>query len=123
NRNSARLGAQHDVLDVGYLRDQADAANVDRLLADVDRAAPDVDVGIAEGVQDLLQRHAISVELVQIDLDIVRLGRAAPGHNLDHPGNRQQPALNDPILERAQIRQAEVLRPNQLVAIYLADQA
>jgi len=38
---------QHDVADIGRVANQADAADVDRLLAQVERTAADVDVGVA----------------------------------------------------------------------------
>src|SRR5215470_5510744 len=94
-----------------------------RMLADVDRAASDVDVGVAKSGQELWQGDAVGVELVEIDFDIVRLGRAAPGYHLDHSGNRQQPALHDPVLKRTKIGQAQVRRPDQLIAVDFADQA
>ena len=57
---------------------QADAADVDRLLPDGDLAAPDIDVGIAQSGNDLRYRDVVSVEFVQIDIDVILLGRAAP---------------------------------------------
>ena len=83
--------SQHDILDVadpptlGQIGvaaaiHQADAADVDRLLADSDLAAADIDVGVAERADDLRQRDAVGVELVEIDVDVVLLGRAAPAN-------------------------------------------
>jgi hypothetical protein len=89
HRYSARLGSEHDVLDVFDFLYQAEAANVDRLLTDVDRSPSDVFIGVAEGREQLLQRDVVGVELVQIRFDVVALGRAAPGHHLDHARNRQ----------------------------------
>ncbi len=69
------------------------------------------------------QRDVVGVELVQIDLDLELLGRAAPGVDLNDAGNGQQTALHDPILDRAQIGQSEMRRAGHLIAIDFADQA
>ncbi len=103
--------------------DQADAANVHGLLPHIDGAAADIDVGGAERTDHLRQRDVVGVELVQIDLDLVLLGRSAPGVELHDPRNGEQPALQNPILDGAQIAQAEVRRSGYLIAIDLADQA
>ena len=88
HRNAVRLG-EHDILDVvdvpalGEIAaaaavEQTDAADIDRLLADGDLAAADIDIGVAERADDLRYRDVIGVEFVEIDVDIVLLGRAAP---------------------------------------------
>jgi hypothetical protein len=133
HRNAIRLG-QDDVLDVvdapalgQILRtaavDQADAADVHRLLADVDGAPAHVDVRVADRGDDLRHRHPIGIELVEIDLDFIFLGGAAPGVDLDHARHGEQPALQHPVLDRAQVGQAEVRWADQLVAIDFANQA
>ena len=120
-----------DVFDVVTLRQvsgpaavhQADAANVDGLLADVDGAAADIDVGVADRRDHLGKRHVVGVELMQIDIDVVRLGCPAPGVDLNDAGDRQQAALDDPVLDRSQIGQSEVWGTDDLIAIDLPDQA
>ena len=125
---------QHDVLDVadlvalGQIRlaagiHQADAAHVHGLLADVDGAAADIDVGVAERGDHLLQRHAIGLKLPRIDLDVVFLGGAAPGVDLHDAGHGKQAPLQYPVLDRAQVAQAEMRRTHQLVAVDFADEA
>src|SRR5262249_37550887 len=103
--------------------DQANATDVDRLLADVDGAAPDVHVGVADRRQHLRQGDAVGIQLVEVDLDVVGLRRAPPGVHLNHPGNGQQASYHDPIVQRAKIAQPEVRRPGELIAVDLADQA
>ena len=93
------------------------------MLADIDRAAADVDVGVADGTDDLRQGDVVSVELVQIDFDLIFLAGTAPGIDLNHAGHGQQSPLQHPVLDRAKVGQAEVRRPDQLVAVNLADQA
>src|SRR5262249_37708232 len=120
-----------DVLDLVALRQilgatavqQADAADVHGLLPEADGPATHIGIGIADRADHLRQRDVVGVELVQIDLDLELLGSAAPGVDLDDTLHRQQPALHNPILDRAQIGQAEVRRSDQLVAVNFADQA
>src|SRR5208283_4566946 len=95
--------------------DETDAANIDRLLPDLDLAAADVDIGVADRRDDLRDRDVIGFELRQIDVDIELLGRAAPGVDLHHAGDRQHSAGDDVILDRAQIGQAEIRRALDLV--------
>src|SRR5215510_10601823 len=97
------------------------APDIDGLLAHVDGAAAHVDVGIADGCDDLRQRDVVGVELVQIDFDIVLLGSSAPSIDLDYARNSQETALQDPILNRAQVRQSEVRRSDHLVPENFAD--
>ena len=78
---------------------------------------------VGDGAGDLGQGDVVSVELVQVDLDLVFLGGAAPGVDLNHAGHRKKAALQDPVLDGAQIGQSEMRRPDHLVAIDLADQA
>src|SRR5262249_61511161 len=88
-RHTVRLKKRNvlDILDLESLRqiggaaavDEADPANIDGLLADIDRAAAHIDIGVADGGDHLGQRNTVGIKLVQIDLDIVLLGRATPG--------------------------------------------
>ncbi len=103
--------------------DQPDAADVDRLLADRNLAAADVDIGVAQRGDHLRDGEAVAFELVQVDIDIELLGRAAPAVDLDDPGHGEQAAQRDPILHRAQIGQSEMRRPDDLVAIDFTDEA
>src|SRR5215475_14382466 len=60
---------------------------------------------------------------MEIDLDVVLLGRAAPRIDLNYTRHCEQPSLQHPILNRSQIGQTEVRRSNELIAIDLPDQA
>ncbi len=114
---------QDDILDILDVLDQPDPANIDRLLAEVDRAPAHVDIGVAERRDHLWQRDVVGLQLVQVGVDVVFLGRAAPAHHLHHARHGLQPPLQHPVLQRAQIGQAEVRRSLELVAVDLPHQA
>src|SRR5262249_22740015 len=124
---------QHDILDVvdvPALREiaasaavkQSDGADVHRLLADGDLAAADIDIGVAERADDLRDRDIVGVEFIEIDLDIVLLGRTAPRIYCHHARHSEEAPSDDPVLYGAQIGQPEVRRADDLIAIDLADQ-
>src|SRR5262249_52487870 len=131
-RHAVRLRKQNilDVADFVSLREvrgtaavhETDATYIDGLLADIDGAPADIDVGVANGIEHLRKRDAVGVELVQINFDVVLLGGPAPRVHLHDAGNRQQPALKKPVLDRAQIRQPKVRRPDHLISENFADQ-
>ena len=111
NGNAVALGQDHifDVVDfvalgqivVAAIVDQADAANVDGLLAYADFPPADIDVGVAERGQNLGHGHVVGFQLMRIDLDFELLGGASPTIHRRDAGDGQQPARDDPILHRA----------------------
>ena len=68
----------HGVGEIVDRTDQADAAHHGGLAADVDGIAADIDVGIADRLQQLRQRQAIGDQLVEIDLQLIGLGLRRP---------------------------------------------
>ena len=125
---------ERDVLDIlGFITlgqivaaaivDQTDAANVHGLLSDLDFTAANVDVGVAERGDDLRNRDVIRLQLLQIYVDVELLGRAAPGVDLHDSGNGKQAARDHPVLNGAQIRQPEIRRTFDLIAVDFAGQA
>mmetsp|Transcript_5519 Transcript_5519/g.13306 ORF Transcript_5519/g.13306 Transcript_5519/m.13306 type:complete len:1095 (-) Transcript_5519:4456-7740(-) len=117
------LLAEHGVAEILDVAHQAEAAHIDGLIAHADRAPTHVVVRIAQGLDDLLQRQAVALQPARLDLDVVLLGRAAPGHDLADTGHRQQAPLDDPVLDAAQVGQAVGTRALDLVAQDLAHQA
>jgi len=111
---AARLAQSRHVADTH-------AGNVPQLNGDL--AAADIDVGIADGADHLRQGDVVGVELVEIDFDFVFFGGPAPGVDLDHAFDGQEPSLHDPILHGAQIAQSEVRRPYNLIPVDFANQA
>ena len=113
----------HGVGEIVDRADQADAAHHGGLRADIDGVAADIDVGIADGLQQLRQRQAVGDQLVEIDLQLVGLGLAAPAGDVDHAGHGAEAALQHPVLQRLEVEHAVVRRPGQPVAVDFADRA
>ena len=113
----------HGVVEVFDRADQADAAHHGGLRADIDGVAADIDVGVADGLQHLRQRQPVGDQLVEIDLQLIGLGLAAPPGDVDHPGYGAEAALQHPVLQRLEVEHAVVRRPLQPVAIDFADRA
>ena len=111
----------HGVGEVVDRADQADAAHHGGLRADIDGIAADIDVGIADGLQQLRQRQAVGDQLVEIDLQLIGLGLAAPAGDVDHAGHGAEAALQHPVLQRLEVEHAVVRRPDQPVAVDFAD--
>ncbi len=113
-----------DVLDADSLGDfrvaaavdEAHAADVDRLLADIDGAGADVEVGVADGGDELRNGDAVAFELVQIGLDLELFRGSAPGVDLNDARHVQKAQLQHPVLDRAEVCQPEVGRTGELVA-------
>ena len=127
HRHSVRLGENNilDVIDlvtlpqiiIAAIINQADAADIDGLLANFDFAPAHVEVGIAQRRQDLRHRNAISFQLVRVHRDVKFLGGAAPTVDGGDAGNGQQATRHDPILDRTQIGDAEMLGTDDLIPI------
>ena len=113
----------HGVGEIVDRADQADAAHHGGLRADIDGIAADIDVGVADGLQQLRQRQAVGDQLVEIDLQFVGLGLAAPAGDVDHAGHGAEAALQHPVLQRLQVEHAVVRRPDQPVTVDFADRA
>src|SRR5260370_6492500 len=73
--------------------DQADTPHHGGLRSDVDGIAADIDVGIADGLQQLRQRQAVGDPLVEVYLQLVGLGLAAPAASVVHPGAGSKAAV------------------------------
>src|SRR6516165_8268276 len=92
--DAVELGENHvlDVVDLktlGQVRiaaaiEQPNPAYIHGLLAHRNFATADVDVGVPERADNLWDGNVVGVELVQIDVDIVLLGGAAPWIDLDY---------------------------------------
>jgi len=126
--------SQHDILDVldpvalrhitgATAIEETDTPDVHRLLPKTDRASAHIAIGVADCGEHLRYCDVVGVELVQIDVNLEFLSSPAPGDDLDDTFDGQEAALDDPVLNCAQIGQAKVWRPHHLIAENLADQA
>ena len=122
HRYARHLG-QHGVADFIERADQPDATDDRDLRADVDRAAADVDVAVGQRLQHLRQRDAVGDELVDVDLQLIRLGLAAPAGDVDDARHRTEAALQHPILQGLEFEHGVARRADKLVAIDFADRA
>ena len=126
--NAVRLG-QDDVLDVidlvalgqiicAAVVNQADAADVDGLLADADFAPADVDVRVAQGGQHLRHRDVVGFQFAE-GPPRRRIPWSVPPQLLTctMPGMVNSRRAHDPILNGAEIGQPEMLRTDHLVTI------
>ena len=84
--------------------DDADAAHVDRLLADRDGAAADIGVAGRDRGDDLRQRQAVGHHAVEIDLGLKFLGLAAEHQHVGDARHDAQLALHHPVLQRLELR-------------------
>ena len=119
HRIAARL-RHHGVVEVVDRADQADAAHHGGLRADVDGVAADIDVGVGNGLQHLRQRQPVGDQLVEIDLQLVGLGLAAPAGDVDDAGHGAETALQHPVLQRLEVEHAVIRRAFQAVTKNLA---
>ncbi len=102
---------------------QTDAANIDGLLADLDFASADVDVGVAERGNNLRHGDAVKFQFVRVRFHVELLGGTAPRIDLHNTGNRQQSRNHDEVADGAEIHHAEMRRADDLVTDDLADAA
>ncbi len=100
--------------------EEADAADVERLLAHAEPLAAHVGVGVLHAGDELLERHPVAAEAVGIDGDLVLLGLAAVAGDVDHARDLLELALEDPVLRRLELAEGVTLAL-QGVAVHLAD--
>ena len=91
-------------------RHDAEAAHVDRLLADRDGAAADVGVAGRDRGDDLRQRQAVGHHPVEIDLGLEFLGLAAEHRDVGDARHDAQLALHHPVLQRLELHQVHARR-------------
>jgi hypothetical protein len=89
-----------DVVDAAELRVAADD---ERLAVFLDVAGAERAVVALEHLVDLRQRQLVLGELLGIDDDLVLLGLAAHGVDLDDAGDRAQPVGHHPVEQRPQL--------------------
>ena len=84
---------------------------------------PTLMLALLDGLQHLRQRQPVGDQLVEIDLQFIGLGLAAPAGDVDHAGHGAEAALQHPVLQRLEVEHAVVRRSFQAVAKDFADRA
>ena len=102
HRNAVVLG-DGDLLHVRDAVDEAEAADVERLLAQRESLSAHVLVGVRECRRELRQRRSVALEPVRIDVDVKLAGLAAESHHVDDAGDLPELPLQDPVLRRLQL--------------------
>ena len=111
------------VADVVHRADLADRAYDRRLRSDIHRVGADVDVGVVQAVEHLLEGEAVGEQPVEVDGDVERLRLAAPARDVDHAGDRLEAAFEHPVLDRLQVGDGVAGRADDTIAEDLADRA
>ena len=122
DRVAAALG-QHGVAEILDRANEPDAPDHRRLRADIHGIAADIDVAVVQSLQQLRQRQPIGDELVEIDLELERLGLAAPADDVDDAGHCAEAALQHPVLQGLEIEHAVAGRTGQPISEDFTDRA
>src|SRR5262249_729766 len=117
------LLVDHDFVDVVERSERADAAPLDRLLADRDCAAADIGIAGRNCGYDLRQRQSISAHAVEIDLGLIFLAPATERRHVGDPWHDAQFPLDHPVLQRLELDQVHIGRTLELIALDFADAA
>ena len=102
---------------------QAHPAHHGGLRAEIDRLAADIDIRVAQRLQNLRHGQAVADQLALVDGDVVSLGFAAPTGHIDHARYGLEAAFEHPVLQRLQVRDRIIRWARHSIAIDLADGA
>ena len=104
-----------DLLEVCGASEIAAAAHHELVLGQLERAAADVHVAVADDVAHLLQRNAEGTHAAGIDDDAVLLDEAADAGNLGDALGLGQAEADFPVLQRAQVGERFVLAHHRVL--------
>ena len=117
----AAVGHHRDGLQVGGALHQADAAHDELGAVLLDGLAADIEVGLADSVQDLTQGGAVEFEHLRGDLDLILAHEAADAGDLGHAGHGGELIADEGVLQGAQ--RAQVLSAGLVLEVVLVDPA
>ena len=112
----AAVALDHDLLKVGEVLDVAAPAHGELGLGDLDRAAADIHVAVADHVADFGERNAERLQAPRVDHDAILLDEAPDAGDLGHALGLGKPKADGPVLNRAKLGEA-LLRPANNVLI------
>jgi len=116
----ASLHGHGHVADVPLVADEPEAAHDVHLGAVLDVGAARVAIPRREGVEHLLQRDAVGLQLQRVDEHLVLLGGAAEARDVDDAGHLAELPLDHPVLERLELQGRGAGRAHERVAEDLA---
>src|SRR5208282_2727224 len=93
---------QDDIFQIRVGIDQPDAAHDEFHPVFLDDLATDVQIALAHGVYDHLQRHAARAHLQRRNLNLVLPHETADARDFRHAGNGVELITHEPVLNRAQ---------------------
>ena len=96
--------------DVVQRTDEADAADVERLLAERQPLAADVLVGVRESRRQLVERHVVPAQPVGVDLDVVLLRVAAEPDDVDDARRLTELTFQRPVFGGLESLSASIRR-------------
>ena len=105
----AAVDLDDDAFEIADVLDVAAAAHHELVLGELDRAAADIHVVLADDLAHLGQRNAQRTHAAGIDDDVVLLDEAADAGHLGDAFGLGEPEADLPILQRAQFGQRFVL--------------
>src|SRR5207247_2182939 len=116
----AVMFSHQNAADVVAGTEESNAANQVLLLTLFEKTPAGIRVRPSERCEDLLERKVVGFEFVEIEVHLVLLDKSAPADDIRNPGNRLQLTLDDPVLDRAQLR-CGVVVALEYVPVDLAD--
>src|SRR4029078_8323442 len=119
NRHAA-VALDHDLLEVGDGLDVTAAAHGKFGLRDLDRAAADIHIAVADDIANFRQRDAERLKPPRIDDDAVLLDETADARNFGDASGLGQAVADETVLNGAELGKAP-LRPAHHVLIDPAD--
>ncbi len=107
-----------NVLDV---REQADAADHQRLVAALQKAAAGIGAVVRQRLPELVDGDCVFAQQKRIDPDLVFLDEAAKAHHVGDAGRAAQRGLQRPVLQRAHFGERHVGRRDDHIPIDFTD--
>ncbi len=104
----AFVRGQHDVANVVERMDEADAANVEGLLADREIIPACVGVRVRDRAGQSCERHLVIGQLLRIYVDLVLFRQPAKTADIDHTRNCLELLLKHPVLDLLLLEQVVI---------------
>ncbi len=110
DRRAALARREHDVLEIANRPRVAASAHHVLGTAELDQSAAHLVVSTAHRIHDAVDRHAVGLQPVRVDVDLVLPHVAAERRDVGHARNRSEVVAEIPVLIGAQLRQTVFAR-------------